>query len=62
MINKEEILSKIDVLCAICEVSENTYALNSLHKIKELLENEWLMQEYHYQQIKNILLNETENK
>jgi len=58
MSNKQEILSEIDVLCAISEVSENTYVLNKLHKIKELLENEWLMQEYHYQQIKNILLDE----
>ena len=58
MSSKQEILSEIDELCSVCEQIENTYVLNKLHKIKELLESEWLMQEYHYQQIKNILLNE----
>lgn len=58
MNSKQEILSRIDELCSVCEQIENTYALNKLNEMKELIEHEWLMQEYHYQQIKNILLNE----
>lgn len=53
--NKNQIINEITEVMYVAEQIENVYIYNSLERIKQALENEWLESERYAEEIRSVL-------